>query len=99
MRKFNPQFILIKDFGVAFASPDPDLRMRHDQLFRSKFMVPSGLPRPVPVIVKQFTKEHMSKVIADKLKERQMRDDLQHEKEVQWEDEVRENLDLMVFLK
>ena len=52
-------------------------------------MVPSGLPRPVPVIVRQFTKEQMSKVIADKLKERQARDDLEHEKDVQWEDEVR----------
>jgi len=53
----------------------------------SKFMVPSGLPRPVPVIVRQFTKEQMSKVIADKLKERQARDDLEHEKDLQWEDE------------
>ena len=52
-------------------------------------MVPSGLPRPVPVIVRQFTKEQMSKVIADKLKERQARDDLEHDKDLQWEDEVR----------
>ena len=58
-------------------------------LFRSKFMVPSGLPRPVPVIVRQFTKEQMSKVIADKLKERQARDDVEHENDIQWEDEVR----------
>ena len=55
-------------------------------------MVPSGLPRPVPVIVRQFTKEQMSKVIADKLKERQARDDLEHEKELQWEEEVRSKL-------
>ena len=55
-------------------------------------MVPSGLPRPVPVIVRQFTKEQMSKVIADKLKERQARDDLEHEKDLQWNDEVRSNL-------
>ena len=55
-------------------------------------MVPSGLPRPVPVIVRQFTKEQMSKVIADKLKERQARDDLELEKDLQWEDEVRCNL-------
>ena len=55
-------------------------------------MAPSGLPRPVPVIVRQFTKEQMSKVIADKLKERQARDDLEHEKDLQWEDEVRCNL-------
>lgn len=53
----------------------------------SKFMVPSGLPRPVPLIVRQFTKEQMSKVIAEKLKERQARDDLDHEKDVEWEDE------------
>ena len=52
-------------------------------------MVPSGLPRPVPVIVRQFTKEQMSKVIADKLKERQARDDVEHRNDVQWEDEVR----------
>ena len=56
-------------------------------------MVPSGLPRPVPVIVRQFTKEQMSKVIADKLKERQARDDVEHENDIQWEDEVRVYID------
>ena len=71
-------------------------------MFRSKFMVPSGLPRPVPVIVRQFTKEQMSKVIAEKLKERQARDDLDHEKDVEWEDEVSvkdRSLLLVNFLK
>ena len=65
-------------------------------------MVPSGLPRPVPVIVRQFTKEQMSKVIAEKLKERQARDDLDHEKDVEWEDEVSvkdRSLLLVNFLK
>ena len=65
-------------------------------------MVPSGLPRPVPLIVRQFTKEQMSKVIAEKLKERQARDDLDHEKDVEWEDEVSvkdRSLLLVNFLK
>ena len=71
-------------------------------MFRSKFMVPSGLPRTVPLIVRQFTKEQMSKVIAEKLKERQARDDLDHEKDVEWEDEVSvkdRSLLLVNFLK
>lgn len=52
-------------------------------------MVPSGLPRPVPVIVRQFTKEDMTRTIADKLKERQAREDATRAKtDIKWEDKA-----------
>ena len=52
-------------------------------------MVPSGLPRPVPVIVRQFTKEEMTRAIADKLKERQAREDATRAKaDIEWEDKA-----------
>jgi origin recognition complex subunit 5 len=66
----------------------------------SKFHVPSGLTRPVPVAVRQFTKEQMSVIIAEKLKASQMErdesvsDDI---KRIDWTDQFFQNYASLVI--